>query len=112
MLIFTAYQLIIPRLVHQVLKFNGTRVRNLHHLAEMVISCQDTYLRFDCEYNETVIVERAAAVAGTQHVLEAHSIPQALSPDLLGKLPQWPPANAQMADRSDEKVAEAVAIAA
>lgn len=35
----------------QVHKFNGTPVRNLRHLAEMVLACTDTHMRFDVDYS-------------------------------------------------------------
>jgi hypothetical protein len=35
-----------------VLKFNGTEVSNLRHLAELVIACQEPFMRFDMAYNE------------------------------------------------------------
>lgn len=35
----------------QVLRFNGTEVRNLRHLAEMAAACTEPYMRFDLEYN-------------------------------------------------------------
>ena len=34
----------------QVLKFNGTPVRNLRHLALVVSSCEEKYMRFDLAY--------------------------------------------------------------
>lgn len=34
----------------QVLKFNGTPVRNLRHLIQLVASCPDHYMRFDLAY--------------------------------------------------------------
>lgn len=36
----------------QVMAFNGTPVRNLKHLAAMVESCADPFLRFDLEYQQ------------------------------------------------------------
>jgi hypothetical protein len=36
----------------QVLAFNGTSVRNLKHLANMVENCRDQFLRFDLEYQQ------------------------------------------------------------
>ncbi len=35
----------------QVLKFNGTPVRNLKHLAQLTSACTDPFMRFDLEYN-------------------------------------------------------------
>lgn len=45
----------------QVLKFNGTPVRNLRHLTELVSSCEEKYMRFDlayrvCLYNHWSII--------------------------------------------------------
>ena len=34
----------------QLLKFNGTPVRNLRHLAELVSNCEEKYMRFDLAY--------------------------------------------------------------
>ncbi|KAF6260729.1 trypsin-like cysteine/serine peptidase domain-containing protein [Scenedesmus sp. NREL 46B-D3] len=66
----------------RVLAFNGTPVLNLQHLAQMVTACQDTHLRFDCEYYETIVLDRQQAAAGTADVLKTHSIPAAMSQDL------------------------------
>lgn len=35
----------------QVLKFNGTPVRNLRHLAQLTSTCTEPFMRFDLEYN-------------------------------------------------------------
>jgi hypothetical protein len=76
----------------QLLRFNGTKVLNLQHLAEMVAACSEEQLRFDLEYSEVVIIDRQQAAQGTQEVLQAHSIPAALSADLQRKLQvPWPP---------------------
>lgn len=39
----------------QVLSFNGTAVRNLRHLAEMVLACKEQFMRFDVEYHVSQI---------------------------------------------------------
>lgn len=52
----------------QVLSLNGTRIHNLRHLAELVMSCTDQYLRFDCEYMEAVVLDREAAFRDTAAV--------------------------------------------
>ena len=36
---------------HRVLQCNGVDVRNLRHLAEMCLSCETPFLRFDVDYN-------------------------------------------------------------
>ena len=35
----------------QAKEFNGTKVRNLMHLKELVDSCTDEFMRFSLEYN-------------------------------------------------------------
>jgi hypothetical protein len=87
--------LLLLLLLLQVLAFNGTPVLNLQHLAEMVTACQETHLRFDCEYYETIVLDRQQATAGTADVLKTHSIPAAMSADLQQALNvEWPPAAA------------------
>lgn len=94
--------------VVQVLKFNDTPVRNLRHLAELVTSCQDDFLRFDCDYNETIIVKRQQAEQGTAEVLKAHSIPAAMSADLQQALQvTWPPTTADKTQQAPAAVAAA-----
>ncbi|XAR58487.1 Peptidase Do [Bertholletia excelsa] len=67
----------------QVLKFNGTPIKNIHHLAHLVDSCKDTYLVFEFEDNYLVILEREAAAAASSRILKDYSIPSERSPDLL-----------------------------
>lgn len=38
----------------QVLKFNGTPVRNLRHLTELVSDCKEKYMRFDLAYRVSI----------------------------------------------------------
>jgi hypothetical protein len=75
----------------QVLRFNGTPVRNLKHLAELVISCSEGYMRWDLEYNEVVVLETATALAATPTLLESHSVPHLMSADLRKSGLTWPP---------------------
>jgi hypothetical protein len=92
-----------------VLAFNGTPVLNLQHLAEMVTACQETHLRFDCEYYETIVLDRQQAAAGTADVLKTHSIPAAMSQDLQQALQvQWPPAAAAAAAAAGQGAVPAV----
>ncbi|KAK9908877.1 hypothetical protein WJX75_004161 [Coccomyxa subellipsoidea] len=67
----------------QVLKFNETPVRNLRHLAQLTSACTQPFMRFDLEYNEVVILETKNAHAATKEILALHSIPAAVSKDLL-----------------------------
>lgn len=66
----------------QVLRFNGTRVNNLAHLAAMVEAATSPFLRFDLEYDQVMVLETAAAKAATPSILKTHRIPSARSEDL------------------------------
>lgn len=57
------------------------------------------------------MLDRAAAFRDTAAVLEAHSIPAALSADLQEGLPQWPPVEGG-GGGGKEKPVEAAAAAA
>lgn len=55
---------------------------------------KDDYLCFDCDYNETIVVNRQQATQCTCAVLQDHSIPAAMSAELqqaLGESTVWPP---------------------
>jgi len=81
----------------QLLRFNGTPVVNLRHLAEMVAGCRVPYCRFDLEYNEVVVVETDKLHASTLDVMASHSIPAAMSSNLRTALGPWPAAAAAAA---------------
>ncbi|KAK9281755.1 hypothetical protein L1049_004660 [Liquidambar formosana] len=68
----------------QVLKFNGTRIKNIHHLAHLVDSCKDKYLVFEFEDNYLAVLEREAATAASPGILKGYGIPSERSSDLLG----------------------------
>lgn len=96
----------------QVKSFNGTPILNLKHLAELVTLSTDDFLRFDCEYNETIIVHRQQAQQGTAEVLRSHSIPAAMSADLQQALRvTWPPKPPAAGEAEGQQQAEAVAAA-
>ncbi|XP_056170178.1 protease Do-like 2, chloroplastic isoform X2 [Syzygium oleosum] len=67
----------------QVLKFNGTRIKNIHHLAHLIDSCKDKYLVFEFEDNYLAVLEREAAVAASSCILKDYGIPAERSSDLL-----------------------------
>ncbi|KAJ7977492.1 Protease Do-like [Quillaja saponaria] len=67
----------------QVLKFNGTRIKNIHHLAHLVDSCKNKYLVFEFEDNYVAILEREAAIAASSCILKDYGIPSERSSDLL-----------------------------
>ncbi|KAI4340237.1 hypothetical protein MLD38_025096 [Melastoma candidum] len=67
----------------QVLKFNGTRIKNIHHLAHLIDSCKDKYLVFEFDDNYVAVLEREAATATSSCILKDYGIPCKRSPDLL-----------------------------
>ncbi|XP_058210339.1 protease Do-like 2, chloroplastic isoform X2 [Rhododendron vialii] len=67
----------------QVLKFNGTRIKNIHHLAHLVDSFKGKYLVFEFEDNYISVLERKASAAALSDILTANSISSERSPDLL-----------------------------
>ncbi|XP_042517485.1 protease Do-like 2, chloroplastic isoform X5 [Macadamia integrifolia] len=67
----------------QVLKFNGTPIKNIRHLAYLVDSCKDKYLVFEFEDNFLAVLEREAATVATPCILKGYGIPSERSSDLL-----------------------------
>ncbi|KAB1199427.1 Protease Do-like 2, chloroplastic [Morella rubra] len=67
----------------QVLKFNGSRIKNIHHLAHLIYSCKDSYLVFEFEDNYIAVLEREAATAASSCILKDYGIPSERSSDLL-----------------------------
>ncbi|XP_009768575.1 protease Do-like 2, chloroplastic isoform X1 [Nicotiana sylvestris] len=68
----------------QVLKLNGTRIKNIHHLAHLVDSCKGKYLVFEFEDNFLVVLEREAALDASASILKDYGIPAERSSDLMG----------------------------
>ncbi|KAK8654372.1 hypothetical protein V6N13_128341 [Hibiscus sabdariffa] len=54
----------------QVLKFNGTRIKNIHHLALLVSRCKKKYLVFEFEDNYVAVLDREAATTALPHILK------------------------------------------
>ncbi|CAL9069315.1 unnamed protein product [Musa banksii] len=67
----------------QVMKFNGTPIKNIRHLAHLVDTCKDKYLIFEFEDNFLAVLEREAAAAASPFVLKDYGIPCERSSDLL-----------------------------
>ncbi|KAG2693536.1 hypothetical protein I3760_08G101500 [Carya illinoinensis] len=67
----------------QVLKFNGTRIKNIHHLAHLIDSCKDQDLVFEFEDNYIAVLERKAVTAALPCILKDYGIPSERSSDLL-----------------------------
>ncbi|XP_074359185.1 protease Do-like 2, chloroplastic [Apium graveolens] len=66
----------------QVLKFNGTRIKNIHHLTHLVDLCKDKYFVFEFEDNYLVILEREASSVASPCILKDYGIPFERSADL------------------------------
>ncbi|OAY69422.1 Protease Do-like 2, chloroplastic [Ananas comosus] len=67
----------------QVIKFNGTVIKNIRHLAHLVDTCKDKYLIFEFEDNFLAVLEREAAAAASSCILKDYGIPSERSSDLL-----------------------------
>ncbi|KAL6210453.1 hypothetical protein ACLB2K_015685 [Fragaria x ananassa] len=67
----------------QVLKLNGTSIKNIHHLAHLVDSCKHKYLVFEFEDNYITVLEREGALASSTSILKDYGIPAERSSDLL-----------------------------
>ncbi|CAN4101195.1 unnamed protein product [Withania somnifera] len=68
----------------QVLKLNGIRIKNIHHLAHLVDSSKGKYLVFEFEDNILVVLEREEALSASASILRDYGIPAERSSDLLG----------------------------
>lgn len=67
-------------LEYEVLQsFNGTKVRNLRHLAELLDRSQDTYQWFSFTSKEIVVLERLKAIQALPSILAQNMIPTARS---------------------------------
>ncbi|XP_074588413.1 protease Do-like 2, chloroplastic [Curcuma longa] len=66
----------------QVVKFNGTPIKNIRHLAHLVDSCKDKYLIFEFEDNFVAVLDREAASTASPLILQAYGIPGERSSDL------------------------------
>lgn len=67
----------------QVLKFNGSHIRNIHHLAHLIDMCKDKYLVFEFEDNYVAVLEREASNSASLCILKDYGIPSERSADLL-----------------------------
>ena len=71
-----------------VSEVNGTKVKNLAHLVELIRSCKDEYLtfRFAEDYTETLVFRRKAMLEATETLMSENGIPRRGSDDVL---PLW-----------------------
>lgn len=66
----------------QVLCFNGTKIKNTRHLAELVDTCDTQYMRFELDDNILIVLVTKSARASTPEILENFCISQDRSQDL------------------------------
>jgi S1-C subfamily serine protease len=68
-----------------VSEVNGTKVKNLAHLVELIRSCKDEYLtfRFAEDYAETLVFRRQAMLEATEPLMSENGIPRRGSDDVL-----------------------------
>ena len=66
-------------------ELNGTKVKNLAHLIELVRSCKDEYLtfRFAEDYSETLVFRRKAMLDATELLMSENGIPRRGSDEVL-----------------------------
>lgn len=57
----------------QLKKVNDIEVKNLLHLAKIVTESEDTFLKFDLEY-DTIILDRVEAITANESILRTHNI--------------------------------------
>lgn len=69
----------------QLIKVNDKKVNNLEEFVKVVEETDDKYIRFDLEYNQVVILDKEAALASTQSILDQHCIPSDRSLELQNK---------------------------
>jgi hypothetical protein len=65
---------------------NGTKVRNIRHLVELVENCKDGFVRFGLdrgdEWDVNVVVDAGKMIEATPRVMERYQIPADRSEDL------------------------------
>merc|ERR1712139_159016 len=66
-----------------LLNINGTKVKHLRHVVELVENCEGEYLRFGLQTNHTIVLKTQAAKKATADVLDRHGIPSDRSRDLM-----------------------------
>lgn len=66
----------------KALRFNGTKIRNVKHLAQLVDSCTSAYMRFELEDSVVVVLATNSACAATPGILKEYCIAHDRSPNL------------------------------
>jgi len=70
---------------YQVLSFNGTKIKNLAQLVQLVESNDKPHLRFDLDDGMVVIIDAKEASEANTNILATHRIHHAKSADLRGE---------------------------
>jgi hypothetical protein len=66
-----------------VVALNGEKIKSLVHLAHLITSCKEEFLRFDMEAGgKVVVVEREVAEKCTEDVMEQHNMNSHMSKDV------------------------------
>ena len=68
--------------VSQVFAVNGKKLNKLKDLVDIVDSCKSEYLKFELEYDATVIIDTKVARAATKDIMTTHCIAFDRSTDL------------------------------
>uniref|UniRef100_A0A7I4EG20 Protease Do-like PDZ domain-containing protein n=1 Tax=Physcomitrium patens TaxID=3218 RepID=A0A7I4EG20_PHYPA len=63
--------------------FNGVKIRNLRHLADLIDTCTDDFMRFELDYCSLVVLETKVARSVTPKILEDNCVPTDRSQDLI-----------------------------
>ncbi|KAG0592789.1 hypothetical protein KC19_1G280900 [Ceratodon purpureus] len=63
--------------------FNGVKIRNLKHLAHLVDTCTDDFMRFELDYCSLVVIETKVARSVTSKILADNCVPTDRSQDLM-----------------------------
>ena len=68
-----------------VSEVNGTKIKNLAHLVELIRTCKDEFLtfRFAEDYAETLVFRRKAMLEATEPLMSENGIPRRGSDDVL-----------------------------
>ena len=74
--------MIITHALLQVFAVNGKKINKLKDLVEIVDTCSSQYLKFDLEYDATVIIDTQVAKDATKDIMSTHCIAYDRSTDL------------------------------
>jgi len=67
----------------KVLSVNGTKVRSLKHLKQMVEENKEPHIRFDLDDNALIVMEASAAKQESPKIIAKHRVLAAFSDDLI-----------------------------